>query len=184
MNACREWKGQLLEYATLGVSADEAAAGKERDAEAKRLEAHIKGCAGCAAALAELRARAARIDTAIPSLAQGAELREGFEARVFARIAAGEASGNAASLRTYSWGGWRTRLAAAGVVCAVVIAAVVWPQVKKWWHIGEEPAMSISTWRSPTESLLRTPGMELLRSAPKVGEVYFSLQQVSRKVKK
>jgi hypothetical protein len=181
MNACREWKDKLLEYAVL-----EGATGatKEFGADACALEAHIKGCAVCAAALGELRARTARIDAALPQIADGAKLQEGFEARVFARIAGGDAGGNSAARYTNWLSGWRMRLAMAGAVCAVVIAAVVWPQVKKIWHIGEEPVMSISTWRSPTESLLRTPGQELLRSGPKVGEVYFSLGQFPKEVKK
>jgi hypothetical protein len=197
MNACREWKDQVLEFAVEGFAANGAEAERvgasiERGAEARRLEAHIKGCASCAAALAEMRARAARIDLALPKLAEGAELQEGFEARVIAqigsrkaaRISAGHASGNAASRRSNWLSGWRMRLAAAGVVCAVVIAAVVWPQVKKRWHIGEEPAVSISTWRSPTESLLQTPGRELLQSGPKLGEVYFPVETPARRVNK
>jgi hypothetical protein len=177
MNACKEWKNELLELAA-----------SERSAETPRLEAHIKGCTGCAAALTELRAQATRLDAALPGIADGAKLRGGFEARVFARIAAGETSGSAVRVRGFSlgsawWSGWQMRLAAAGVVCAVVVSAVVWPTVKRHWHIGE-PEISITQWRSPTDSLLETPGQDLLRSTPKLGEVYFSLEQVSKGVKK
>jgi hypothetical protein len=177
MTACKEWKNEVMEFAASGQSA-----------ESPRLEAHIKGCAGCAAALTELRAQAARLDAALPGITDDAELREGFEARVFARIAAGETQGSTARVRgnllgASWWSGWRMRLAASGVVCAVVIATVVWPMVKKHWHIGE-PVVSITEWRSPTDSLLETPGRDLLKSVPKLGVGYFPLEQVSKEVKK
>jgi anti-sigma-K factor RskA len=175
MNACREWKSDLLEYA--------AGTANDRGTGSSGVEAHIKGCAVCAAALAGLREQAVRLDTALPGIAEGAELREGFEARVFARIAAGDASAKESRLNANWLSGWRMRLAVAGMVCAVV-ASVMWPTVKKRWHIGEEPAFSISTWRSPTDSLLRTPGQELMQGTPKLGEVYFSMGQVSKEVKK
>lgn len=176
MSACREWKNEMLELA-----AGESDVTRESGAESPRLEAHIKGCAGCASAMTELRAQAARLDAALPRVADGAELRDGFETRVFARIAAGETQGSAAHVGGNSWGapwwsGWRIRLAAAGVVCTVVVATVVWPQVKKYWHIGE-PVVSITEWRSPTDSLLQTPGQELLRSTPKLGQVYFRVEE-------
>ncbi len=193
MMACKEWKERLLEYAALefadgGPETGGVETAKERSVDARRVEAHIKGCAGCAAALAEMRKRAVRIDSALPRIAEGEELNEGFEARVFARIAAGE--GARRSNPGNAWSGsawltvWRIRLAAAGVVCAVAVAAVVWPTIKKKWHIGEEPAFSISTWRSPTDGLLRTPGRELLQSGPKLGEVYFPVGTAARQVNK
>jgi hypothetical protein len=177
MSGCKEWKNELLELAA-----------SERSVESPRLEAHIKGCAGCAATLTELRAQAARLAATLPGIADGAELREGFETRVFARIAAGELQGSEVPVRENLWraswwGGWRMRAAAAGLVCAVVVAVVAWPTVKKHWHIGE-PEISITQWRSPTGSLLQTPGQDLLRSTPKLGVGYFPLEQVSKEVKK
>jgi hypothetical protein len=181
MNACKEWKNELVELAAEGAVADNADA-------AQRVEAHINGCSACAATLTELRAQALRLDAGLARIAGGAELRDGFEARVIARIAAGEMQGSDVRERGNSWGaswwsGWRMRLAAAGVVCAVVVATVVWPTVKKHWHIGE-PEISITQWRSPTDSLLQTPGQDLLRSTPKLGVGYFPLEQVSKEVKK
>jgi len=178
MSACREWKEQLLELAARGPEA-----ANDPGAASRRLEAHLQTCAGCAAALAEFRGGAARLSAAFPALADGAAPNEGFEARVFVRISAHKGAGPVASYVKVWRHSFRMRLAVAGALCALVIAALVWPSVKKLWQ-GREPVVSISEWRSPTDSLLRTPGQELLQSGPKVGDFYFSLRPVSKKERK
>jgi hypothetical protein len=176
MSACTEWKGKILEFVVKEKYAEtDTTSDAERIANAGRLELHLKGCAECAALFADLRARAERVDAALPMLADAAELREGFEARVLARIADQEM----ASRRVW-WSGWGMRLATAGVVCGVVVGAVTWPQIKKLWQVRPAPEVSITTWRSPTESLLRTPGRELLERGPKVGDVYLPLDTGGR----
>jgi hypothetical protein len=174
MSACREWKDEILQFVVTGNEA-----GAERSAEARRLESHLKGCAECAEFFAELRARTLRIDAALPKLVDAPEMSEGFEARVMARIADQQTP----SGKNW-WTGWGMRLATAGVVCAVVVGAVAWPQIKKLWEVPETPAISITTWRSPTDSLLQTPGNELLERVPKVGDVYLPLQPVAQRVNK
>jgi hypothetical protein len=184
MSACTEWKGEVFDSAMRDEFAVAATvisneAGLDRGAKARRLESHLKGCAECSALFADLRARTARVDAALPKLADAGEVSEGFEARVFGRIAARQMES-----RKMWWSGWGMRLATAGVVCAVVAALVMWPQMKKLWRVREAPTISISKWRSPTESLLRTPGQELLERGPKVGDVYLPLDTGSDRVNK
>ncbi|MFQ5723929.1 MAG: hypothetical protein ACE5G6_05505 [Terriglobia bacterium] len=158
MSACRDWHDRLLDY-TLGavsVSVDPVVE-------------HVQHCAGCAATLAEFRARRAQLDAALGQLLEGAEPSPAFRARVLA----------AAETSAMSWLGrpaWVGVLAAAGVL---VLAAVLLPE------LGERRAsptrsrppsvVALSEWRSPTESLLRSPGGELLWSTPSLGEFYFPL---------
>lgn len=56
--------------------------------------------------------------------------------------------------------------AAAGIVVVVGAAVVAWRAVKFGEARGPEAAESISTWRSPTAWLLRTPGRELYAPPP------------------
>ncbi|HLW97220.1 MAG TPA: hypothetical protein VKR82_01130 [Candidatus Acidoferrales bacterium] len=168
MNACTEWKDKLTGMAAGGIG----------EAETRGVELHMKDCAGCAEAFVELRTRAMRLDAALPLLSDGAEVSPGFEARLMARIA----SRGGPRGRAPSWPGWWPRLAAAGVVCTVIVAGMassgVNRMVREWWR--GEPEVSISMWRSPTESLLSAPGQDLLRSGPKLGEVYFPVQPAVR----
>ena len=60
----------------------------------------------------------------------------------------------------------RVLVAAAVVVIAVVLA---WPDRTPSDVAGPVVDLSASTWRSPTDFLLVTPGSELLRSVPSVG---------------
>jgi anti-sigma factor RsiW len=174
MSACREWKDDILQF-VLGNGAN----GSERSEEARRLESHLKGCAECTSFFAEVRTRTIRVDAALPKLADAPEMSEGFEARVFARIA----NEKTTSRKTW-WSGWGMRVATAGVVCALVVGAVTWPQMKKIWESRPLTEVSITTWQSPTESLLRTPGQELLEHGPKVGDVYFPVNTGRERVNK
>lgn len=155
MTACRNWSDRLLDYALGALEASSV-----RD-----VEAHLNTCPACTAALVDLRARRDQMDTALLQLAQGAEPAPDFRARVLAAAESAAARG----ARRPAWVG----AVAAGAV--VLLAAVLLP-----W-LGEQPptptgVATLSEWRSPTASLLRAPGRELLEAPPRLGELYFVIE--------
>ncbi len=168
MSACKEWSDRLIDFALGGGS------------ESRAVEMHLEVCAECRAAAMELKTRVSRMDTALRQQGDAGVPAEGFDSRLAARIEAGQASW---------WRVWRgstrMRLAAAVAVCAVVVTAAAGPRIYRAWH-GEsvEPAITISTWQSPTESLLRMPGQELVSNTPRVGDFYFPLQGKAKRMEK
>lgn len=155
-NACEKWKDQLREAALMGASTPE-------------LAEHLQTCAPCSAELRDLEARRARLDALLPRVAQGAQPSADFRARV---LAAAEATGK--RKRVPRWQAWTLAGAAAAIV--LVIGAV--------WHRGTtgkiQPdelaaAQRLAEWRAPSDSLLVTPGQEILRTTPKLGESYLNV---------
>lgn len=159
MTACREWKDRLLETALGAPVHGEPVQGEPADA---RLAAHLRACAGCAAALEELAARRAQMDAAVRQLVGGAEPSPAFRARVLA----------AAETLPVTGAGQPAWLGALAAVAVMVLAGVLLQPPAP----APRPAPSLSEWRSPTDWLLRTPGDELLRSTPRVGDFYFPLE--------
>ena len=157
MNACANWKDRLLDYALGALSSSSA----------KEMESHLQSCSACAAALAELRARREQLEAALAHLVASAEPSPDFRARV---LAAAEASRG----RRVALPAWAGALAA---VTAVLLASVL---ISRFSPPGAGPtplaSPSLSTWRSPTESLLHSPAQDYLHSAPRLGEFYFSLE--------
>jgi len=152
-----DWNDRLPDF-VLGALPTSAAA---------RVEAHLQKCSECAAALADLRARSERLDSALSSWVAGSAPSPGFRAHVL------EAAENspAPSLALPAWAG------AFAAVAIVLLAGVLMPRVSNP-GAGLEPsaAPSLSTWRSPTESLMRHPAQEFFRAAPRLGEFYFPLE--------
>ena len=153
--ACEKWKDQLLE-AALTESAGED------------LAEHLRSCADCAAELKALKARRTRLDTLLPLVAQGSEPSADFRARVLA--AAEPAYG---SKRVPRWRAWTLAGATAAAATVLVLGA--------WWYRGTArtippdevaAAQKLAEWRAPSDSLLATPGREILRTTPKLGESY------------
>ncbi len=161
MSPCREWNDRLLDFALGDLEPRDAAA----------VEAHLAGCGACAAAVSEFQRRAAEINSAVHQIVQGAELPPGFFARVLARLEARPAP---------AWPRWRLAVLGAGLVTALVLGAILGPFFAQRWPSLRQPApertAALSTWRSPTEGLLRSSGEELLRATPRLGEFYFRLQ--------
>jgi hypothetical protein len=154
-NACKKWKDPLREAALTGATA--------RD-----LEEHLRSCAKCSAELDEVRARAARLDTLLPLVAQGAEPSADFRVRV---LVAAEAARE--GKRARPWRVWT--LAGAGAVVVVVLMIGVTLQQRMARVIpGEELAVAqkLAEWRAPSDALLATPGQEILRTVPRLGESY------------
>lgn len=160
MTACRDQKDRLLDLALGALSASAVS----------ELEQHLIACPACAAALAELRVQREQMEAGLRQLIRGAEPTAVFRARVLAATETSAVS-------------WLARPAWVGVLAAAlvfVLAAVLLPGLgERWPSLTRSRSASLaplSEWRSPTESLLRSPGDELLWSTPRLGQFYFPLQ--------
>lgn len=148
MIPCREWKDALIDHA-LGQAADAA------------LEAHLAGCSACAAALRGWRERAAQLDPAIRQLTASEPGPYGPE-RILAR----------AALRPrppfYMRLAWALPL--------VILLALTFYKLSRPEPRAPLPLTALSTWRSPTQSLLRSPADPLLKDVPRLGEGFFQMK--------
>jgi hypothetical protein len=157
-NICEKWKDQLLEAALTGTTA-------------KDLEEHLRGCAKCSVELDESRVRATRLDALLPLVAQSAEPSANFRARV---LAAAEAK--VEGKRARPWGAW-TLAGATAVVVTVLMVGVGLQRRTARMIPGEElaTAQKLAEWRAPSDGLLVTPGQEMLRKMPRLGESYLNV---------
>ncbi len=157
MTTCRRWRSRLLDAA---LEAGHPAA----------LDSHLRTCSACAAALAELRSRREQLDAALAQLVCATPAPD-FRARVLA---------GGARVSTPAVPGWTGAVAGA---LAVVLAALLLPaQAERRAALAAPrpaPISALSTWRSPTENLLRSPAERLLRQTPRLGEFYFSLDTLT-----
>ena len=152
MNApCEKWKDELLEAALTR-------------ARPKDLELHLQDCKGCAAELRELEAIRARQDSLLPLLVGGSQPSSDFRTRV---LAAAEAESE--RKRAPRWRIW-------ALVGATVAGALVFMVQRSTVRNDEAEelaaAQKLAEWRAPSDSLLKTPGEEILKSPPKLGESY------------
>ena len=157
--ACEKWKDQLLEAALTGA--------KPRD-----LEVHLQSCKDCAAELRDLGARRARQDSLLPLLVKGSQPSASFRARVLA--AAGAAS---EGKRARPWPLWTLAGAAAAIVMVMIGAAIYRRTAQTISFSATEvaTAQKLAEWRAPSDTLLETPGQEILRTTPKLGESYLNV---------
>ena len=160
MNACKEWKDKILESCLI-------------DTFPPDLHRHLEKCGACASALAELRLRQTEIESGLRQIVQAAEPSAGFRAHVLA----------AAESQTV----WRKRQWAwAGAVAAATLLIVL-----TFRHDNTPPrqdpalkaAEEMSRWQAPTDVLLRSPVDTLLRSKPRVSDVYFSVKPQQPRLK-
>lgn len=154
-NDCMKWRDQLLEDALNGTAAG-------------GLEEHLSNCAECSEKLAGIRARREQLDKLLPLVAQGAELSPGFRARV---LAATEWASEAKRGRA-----WRVRgLSGAMALTAVTLIiglTLQWRAVRRVPETELAAAQKLAEWRAPSDVLLETPGREILRTTPRLGESY------------
>jgi len=157
-NAYEKWKDPLREAALTGTMA-------------KDLEEHLRSCAKCSAELDEVRARAARLDALLPLVAQGAEPSANFRARVLAAAAAAREGKRARPWRVWTLAG------AATVVVVVLMIAMTLQRRAARMIPGDElaAAQKLAEWRAPSDGLLVTPGREILRTMPRLGESYLNV---------
>ena len=158
MNACEKWKDPLREAALTGTTA-------------KDLAEHLQSCVKCSAELDELRAGAERLDALLPLVAQSAEPSANFRARVLAAAAAKREAKSAWLWRVWTLGG------ATAVVVTVLLAGAAWQRRTSGRIPGEElaAAQKLAEWRAPTDGLLVTPGQEMLRKMPRLGQSYLNV---------
>jgi hypothetical protein len=156
--ACEKWKDSLREAALTGITA-------------KDLEEHLRGCAECAAELDEVRARAARLDTLLPLMMQGAEPPADFRARV---LAAADAEGRGKHARP--WRVWTLAGASAAFVVVLIFAVMLQRRTARMIP-GDElaAAQKLAEWRAPSDGLLAIPGREMLQTMPRLGQSYLNV---------
>jgi predicted anti-sigma-YlaC factor YlaD len=154
MNACQEWTEMLVDHA-LGRPADAA------------LDAHLTACPNCSQALRAWRQKAAQMDAVVQQLA-AAEPRAYAPERVLAQI-------KRFPQRTPFY----VRIAMATLVLAICLVAVLYRATKQ--KSVPFPAVALSTWRSPTESLLHSAGDPLLKSVPHLGKGFFETKSAGDK---
>ena len=157
-NDCAKCRDLLLEAALTGTAVDV-------------LEEHLKKCADCARELAALRARRERLDTLLPLVARAAEPPVGFRARV---LAAAEAASERKGVRP--WRVWVLAGATAAVVAALMTGLTLQRRAARTVPDGElVAAEKLAEWRAPSDVLLETPGQEILRTMPRLGESYLKV---------
>jgi len=158
MSECAKYKDELLEAALTGSAEG-------------TLEVHLNECAACAKELATLRARREQIDALLPLVARGAEPAAGFRARV---LAAAETVGKRRKSRT-----WRVWVLAGATAALAVALMTGWMSKQKTSRLAAETeiaaAQKLAEWRAPSDVLLETPGSEILRTTPRLGESYLKM---------
>ncbi len=166
-NDCAKWKDELLEAALTRA----AAAG---------LREHMSQCADCTAELAALRARSERLDTLLPLVARGSEPSADFRARV---LAAADATGETSC--GIAWPEWqRAGAMAAIIVAALVITFTLYRRDARTLPPSElTSAQKLSEWRAPSDVLLKTPGLEILQTTPRLGNSYMPVPAKTDKEK-
>ena len=164
-NECAKWKDALLETALTGVAAS-------------GLREHMLTCDDCTAELAELRAKRERMDILLPRVAQGAEPSAEFRARVLAATEAAGETGHGAR-----WRGWQRAAALAAIlVVTLVIGLTMHRREARTVPRSElEAAQKLSEWRAPSDVLLETPGLGILRTTPRLGESYLRVPAKTEK---
>ena len=166
-NYCHERKDSLLE----------AALSETPGAADAALQEHLQHCSGCREQLEALRARRARMEPALPLIAQGAEPPVEFHARVM-QAAAEEKPRFLQTVRSRFTLSQRRWLLAVPALAGVTIAAVLLAPKPRPNRLSEEDVAAVTplaNFQSPTAALLETPGQELLRGTPRVGETYFNI---------
>ena len=155
---CEKWKDLLLEAALSGAAP-------------KDLEEHLRSCQNCAAELRSLQARRVQLDALLPMVAKASEPSAGFRARVLAtaEAAAGERK-HVSRLRA-----WAALAGASATAVTVLVVGMLWHrESQRKIQVTElEGAQKLAEWRAPSDTLLATPGREILRTTPKLGESYF-----------
>ncbi len=141
MKPCDAWREAIFDHA-LG------------DPPAPGLAEHLEACPACAAALEEVRAGAARMDSGLRRLV-ASDPSPSLAARVLANLAPPVPR-------------WKIALA----LCSLVVAAgiAVWTS-RDAREAAPRESVSISSWRSPTEGLLRSSADPLFKTVPKFGGV-------------
>ena len=153
--ACENWKPVLLEAALSETVPPEMAQ-------------HLEQCPHCAEEWKAVQGRARQLQDLLPRITLGAEPSAGFRARVLA--AAATAQPKRAALK------WRVLVlagATATLVALLMLNKRSEPNASADLSSKElAAAQKLTEWRAPSDTLLATPGQEMLKSLPKLGETY------------
>jgi anti-sigma factor RsiW len=156
-NDCAKWKEQLLEAAL----AETTTTG---------LAEHVLECPRCAEELVALRERRKRLDTLLPLVANSEEPSAEFRPRVLGAAEARERR------PTRPWQVWGLAGAMAVIVATLTIGLALRHKTIESVPESElSAAQKLAEWRAPTDGLLETPGRQILRTTPKLGESYLPL---------
>jgi hypothetical protein len=156
-NACEKWKDALSETVLTGASSPE-------------LAEHLQTCAVCAAQLNNLEARKARLDSLLPMLAQGSQLSPDFRANVLGAARATHEKKHAQP--------WKFGILAGALAAVAILVVVVSLRRQSAPTVSANDlavAQKLAEWRAPSDAFLATPGQEILRSTPKLGQSYWSV---------
>ncbi len=162
-STAQEWKNAMVEAALGGAT------------EA-RLQEHLQTCESCCQELEGLRARAARIDAALPLVAR-AEPQPDFHERVMQATEAAQESHSV-------WREWlrlpqtrwvRTASAFAAAMALVMLVITQLPRRDLPPPDAIAAATQLAHWQAPTDVLLQTPGDELLRDMPRLDGSFFEV---------
>ena len=156
-DACEKWKDQLLEAALT-------------EATTKDLEEHLQACTICSRELDAVRARKAQLDELLPLVARGAEPPADFQAHV---LAAAEAASGASRARR--WRVWTLAGATAAIVVLMIGATMYHRAAQRIPEKELAAVQRLAEWRAPSDALLATPGQEILRTMPRLGESYLNV---------
>jgi len=161
-NDCAKLKHELLEAVLTGTVAVE-------------LQGHLLACAHCAKELSALQLRRERLDTLLPLVAQEAEPSPDFRARVVAAAESTGPAGRAPLSRIWGLAGLAAMTLAALLLALILRGRVSAP--------APDPdlatAQKLAAWRAPSDIFLQTPGREILRSTPKLGDSYLPIRAPS-----
>ena len=157
-DACEKWKEQILECVLSGTTT-------------AAFEEHLRTCAVCSRELEVVRARKMRLNELLPLMARGAEPPADFRAKV---LAAAEAGSGAKRARH-----WRVWILAGATAAIVVVVIVTTMYRRRAQTIPEKELASVqrlAQWRAPSDTLLATPGQEILRTMPRLGVSYMNVR--------
>jgi anti-sigma factor RsiW len=156
-NNCSKWKERLLEAVLTETTTGE-------------LQEHLLACADCARELAALQARRKQLDALLPLLVRGAGPAPEFRARVLAATHAQDAK---KSRRSQRWPVWVLAVTTSLVAVALMIAIMLNRRTTQITPSSElAMAEKLAQWSAPSDTLLATPGPEILRTMPKLGDLY------------
>jgi hypothetical protein len=155
--ACEKWKDELLEAALRGATT-------------KDFEEHLRTCAMCSRELDAVRARKVQLDELLPLVARGAEPLADFQAQV---LAAAEAASRASGARR--WRVWTLAGATAAIVVPMIGATMYRRAAQRIPEKELAAVQRLAEWRAPSDALLATPGQQILRTMPRLGESYLNV---------
>ena len=156
MKDCSSWTDEITDCA-LGMTPEPGFA------------AHLATCPQCQNVLRDSQAMAARMDEALHRSAAVEPPLYGPE-RVMARIHSSPAR-RTRHRQTHTRAWWRWVVAGSPVL-ALAIAIVI--SVRRPASVADVTALS--TWRSPTQALLRPPVSAAWTTRPRLGEAFFKIR--------